>query len=384
MNLSRVAVKQLSASDLTFFAAHFHTPDQRSKQKAINLNADVFVEEFYPGLRDRLAELHFGLTIIGPANAQPYHLSRKALRTQGAKNWRLDGELINDPPDQPARFASLSEDDLAVLAFEGADHPELVTLVLVSRSEDPDLHRAVSAMVTFSGRRTMKAMTPDDLLTLQQQTLLSYADGHPFEMLFAADSVEEAVHGSADTQQRVATSRDGRGVAISPDSVRRQAATAGEVGQLGEETFEQWLLATGHDEDEFEWVSQTNGRAAYDFLVNAPRWETTDQPLFVDVKSTRGPHTAPFHMSMAEVRWAAAHEEYRIARVSSLSAVSVRICILTGVSQVCNALLQSVLRSLPQGVAIDSFEIDPDILTESANHTFSRTDSDNRTPDGCS
>ncbi|MFM6173400.1 MAG: hypothetical protein ACKPB4_14950, partial [Sphaerospermopsis kisseleviana] len=74
MNLSRVAVKQLSASDLTLFAAQFHKPGMRSKQKAINLNADVFVSRFYPGLRDRLAEIHFGVVIIGPGNAPPYAL----------------------------------------------------------------------------------------------------------------------------------------------------------------------------------------------------------------------------------------------------------------------------------------------------------------------
>ena len=371
MNLSRVAVKQLSASDLTFFSAHFHTPDQRSKQKAINLNADVFVDEFYPGLRDRLAELHFGLTIIGPANARPYRLSRKALRTQGAKNWRLDGELINDPPGEPGRFDELAEEDLAVIAFDGSEQPESVTLVLVSRSEDADLHNALSAMLTFSGRQTMKAITADQLSTLHQQTCSTYTDGHPLELLFAADSVEEAVHGSADAQERIAASHDGRGIAISPESVRRQAATAGEVGQLGEEVFERWLVDSHHAEDEFEWVSQTNARAAYDFLVTAPRWETADRPLFVDVKSTKGPHSAAFHMSMAEVRWAAAHQEYRIARVSSLSGSSAQIRILTGISQVCGELLRSALSGLPEGVAIDSFEIDPGILTESASDTVS-------------
>jgi hypothetical protein len=376
VNLSRVAVKQLTASDLTFFSAHYHSPRQRSKQKAINLNADVFVYDFYPGLRDRLAELHFGLTIIGPGNTKPYHLSRKALRTRGAKNWRLNGELINDPADQPGRFDQLAEDDLAVLAFEGADQPELVTLVLISQSGDSQLHSAVSARVKFSGRRTMMAMPANQLLAIQQQTLSAYTDGHPFELLFAADSVEEAVHGSAAAQERIAASGDGRGVAISPESVRRQAATAGEIGQLGEELFEQWLASIGHPDDAFEWVSQINARAAYDFLISAPRWETAGSPLFVDVKATRGPHSATFHMSMAEVRWAATHEEYRIARVSSLSGTSAQIQILSGVSQVCEALLHSILKHLPHGVAIDSFEIDPTILTRCTSDTFIRTESD--------
>jgi hypothetical protein len=81
-------------------------------------------------------------------------------------------------------------------------------------------------------------------------------------------------------------------------------------------------------------------------------------------------------MSMAEVRWAAGHDAYRIARVSSLSTASAQIVILTGISQVCIALLQSVMNTLPQGVAIDSFEIEPNILTEIASGRVRQTERD--------
>ena len=76
MDLSRVAAKRLTPSDLTIFSSHFHRPGQRSKQKAINLNADVFVDKFYPALRNRFAEHHFGITIVGPGTSPPYTLSR--------------------------------------------------------------------------------------------------------------------------------------------------------------------------------------------------------------------------------------------------------------------------------------------------------------------
>lgn len=374
MNLSRVAVKQLTASDLTLFSAHYHRPGQRSKQKAINLNADVFVDEFYPGLRDRLAELHFALTIVGPQNAPPYSLSRKALRTEGAKNWRLDGELINDPLDEPHRFDELQADDLALLAFEGTEEPKSVTLVLVSRSLDAALHREVSRTIEFAERRTMKAITADQLLAICNHTQSVYEDRHPLETLFAPDTVEEAVHGSATTQERIARSSDGKGPAISSDSVRRQAATAAEVGQLGEEAFGLWLAANGHADAEVEWTSQVHARAAFDFVVHSPRWEPTPIPLFLDVKSTRGLHSCPFHMSMAEVRWAASHAQYRIARVSSLTSLSAHIRILGGVSELCKTLLESLSGILPRGVNIDSVELDPAEFTDIFSGTITRAD----------
>ena len=363
MNLSRVAAKELTASDLTFFAAHFRKPGQRSKQKAINLNADVFVAQFYPGLRDRLADLHFGLTIIGPGNAPPYPQSGKAIRTEGAKNWRLNGVLINDPPDQPGRFDPLSEGDIAVIAFEGAEQPEVVTLVLVSEASDGALHDAIAGKMAFAGRESMRVVTPDALRALYETTKADYTGRHPLEPLLSADSIEEAVFGSSETQARVASSTDGRGVAISPESVRRQAATASDTGRLGEEAFVRWLSQSGHTEQEYEWVSQTNARAAYDLVLTRASWEQGG-PIYVDVKSSKGAHASPFHMSVAEVRWAARTPTYRIARVSALTGSSAEIRLLTGVSSKCADLLRAIGPVLPPGVAIDSFEFEPSLFQE--------------------
>lgn len=361
MNLSRVAAKQLTASDLTFFAAQFHKPGQRSKQKAINLNADVFVSRFYPGLRDRFAELHFGLTIIGPGTAPPYVVSRKALRTEGAKNWRLDGELINDPTDQPGRFDNLAEGDIAILAFEGSEQPQQVALVLVSATADAALHAAASNIATFQGRETMRAIDEGDIRALLESTRAAYPGRHPFEPLLTADSVEEAIYGPSEVQE-VTAQTDGRGVVISPESIRRQATNAGETGQLGEEAFERWLASTDHAETDFEWVSQTHGRAAFDFEVSAPRWEAGT--LYIDVKATRGSHDSTLHMSAAELRWAARQPGYRIARVSSLTANSADVRILAGVSELASTVLRGLEASLPTGVKVDSVEIPPTMLRE--------------------
>ncbi len=358
MNLSRVAAKQLTASDLTFFSSQFHKPGQRSKQKAINLNANVFVSQFYPGLRDRFAELHFGLTIIGPGAAPPYVVSRKALRTEGAKNWRLNGELINDPADQPGRFDNLGEGDIAILAFEGNEQPQQVTLVLVSAVADAVLHKAASHLAAFHDRETMRAIDETDIRSLLDATPTEYPNRHPFESLLTADSVEEAIYGPVEESIRT----NGRGVAISPESIRRQAVSAGETGQLGEEAFERWLASTGHTEMDFEWVSQKYGRAAFDFELSHPKWESG--PLYIDVKTTRGSYNSTFHMSAAELRWAAHQPSYRIARLSLLTASSAELRILSGISELASNILHGLETSLPSGVKIDSMEISPLLLQE--------------------
>lgn len=75
----RIALKRLTASDLTFFESLFRTLDV-GNQKSINLNADVFVERFYPTLPDQISTsgdvINVSLTVLGPDGAGPYLLSR--------------------------------------------------------------------------------------------------------------------------------------------------------------------------------------------------------------------------------------------------------------------------------------------------------------------
>jgi hypothetical protein len=66
---------------------------------------------------------------------------------------------------------------------------------------------------------------------------------------------------------------------------------------------------------------------------------------------------------MSEVRWAASHTGYRIARVSSLTETSAEVRILGDVTRVCITLLDS-LAGLPGGVSVDSFEIDPSMFSD--------------------
>ena len=47
--MSKLALKKLTASDLTLFEWHFRNRNA-GNQKAINLNADVFVQQLFPAL----------------------------------------------------------------------------------------------------------------------------------------------------------------------------------------------------------------------------------------------------------------------------------------------------------------------------------------------
>src|SRR5438445_3381780 len=111
----RLAVKRLTASDLTFFEYQVRTRDV-GNQKAINLNADVFIDQLYPVLPDYAVEtagrIPIDLSVYGP-NAAPLHdLQRKIVKFGSYKNWRLNGEFVHNPDDSPERYNSLEPGDL--------------------------------------------------------------------------------------------------------------------------------------------------------------------------------------------------------------------------------------------------------------------------------
>lgn len=84
----KLVLKRLTSSDLTFFDwTYKHHP--AGNQKAINLNADVFVEKLYPGLSDLSSPRKFPMDVFiyGPGVAGEYNLQRKIVRSEHSKNW---------------------------------------------------------------------------------------------------------------------------------------------------------------------------------------------------------------------------------------------------------------------------------------------------------
>lgn len=90
-------------------------------QKSINLNADVFIDRLYPSLQDtdvgRNGRVPLDLFLYGPGNARAWNLQRKIIKGGSYKNWRLNGEYIANPPDQPNRFDVLVPGDFVIFDF---------------------------------------------------------------------------------------------------------------------------------------------------------------------------------------------------------------------------------------------------------------------------
>jgi hypothetical protein len=348
----QLCIKQLTPSDLSFFRTHL----QKSKQKGINLNRDVFVDVLFPGLRNTATEYPFPLTLVGPGGRAAYRLTRKVTRSAGAKNWRLNGELVSDPVDEPGRYDQLQAGDFAVFGFEGSERPESLVTALLSVQNDVTLHALISGSLVFEGRRTMLPLVESQVAAWHAQTRSSYADQHPLSLLLAPDTPEDALFAN-DLDPRT----EGRSTPLTQDELLRQLRAAEETGRLGESLFAAWLDSVSADEENYEWVSAVHARAAFDFIVEqAPLFSKL--PCYVDVKTTRGEWEQPIHMSAAELRWAASHSNYRLARISGLSDGRATLRILDGVSDVARQILTS-LEGLPQYASIDSVRFVPSTLT---------------------
>ena len=137
----KLALKRLTASDLTFFEWHFKNRNA-GNQKAINLNADVFAGRLYPAVeavaRQSQNKLGVDLWIGGPGAASPHNYQRKIIKGAAYKNWRLDGEVVYNPETDPERFNGLRPGDLALLGFDGDLVPNTMHLVLVAKSAPED------------------------------------------------------------------------------------------------------------------------------------------------------------------------------------------------------------------------------------------------------
>jgi hypothetical protein len=100
---------------------YFRASGERARQKAIILNADVFIGRLYPGI-DTIAptmgnRIPVAVAVFGPGGRGEHdvtHIIQKA-----AKNWRLSGKLILNPVREPTRYNSLQEGDLGIFLFDG-------------------------------------------------------------------------------------------------------------------------------------------------------------------------------------------------------------------------------------------------------------------------
>lgn len=353
----KLAIKILTASDLTLFEWHFRNRSA-GNQKALNLNADVFVKDLYPALPETqeaaTGRLPVDLYLYGPGIAGEVNLQRKIIKHGSYKNWRLDGEFIFNPPGEPDRFNVLQPEDVAIIEFTGDVSPSAVRIVLVSKltTADQSLHAAVTAWLNG---RSMASISEEGLHNIVGTTQLGA--NHPvYELLIDAD-LEDAVEGGADGIARLLGRRSGG--RISKRQLLDARGRADVVGELGESLvadYLEMLRGTGQVDD-YEWTSRENAIAPFDFVVTI-----RGEDQLVDVKSTTGGFDRKVHVSLSElVCMVKESRKYRLYRVYRMSGERACLRVSSDMKGVAEEILR-ILGTLPSGTTVDSVSLDPKLL----------------------
>lgn len=357
----KLVLKRLSASDLTLFEHHYrNTPG--TKQKAFNLDASVFVLSLYPGLPKSMGltqnRIPLNLSIYGPGGAGLHNLQRKILKQQ--KNWRLNGELIYDPPEELDRYAPLKKGDYAIIEFSGDTEPYAASLYLIAGNspEDSKIYQVIEKEYAnaFSSRKGMEALDADDFTHTFSN--LSLSDGHPFLDLIDQDILEDAAAGGFDGVRKLKKRRQTRGVSQEEfDKAKRSAELS---GRLGEEILNTWLEREKQTSriKGYRWISIENAIAPYDF-------ELVDNSGIIrkiDAKSTGGDFKNPIHISIGELyEMANGEKPYDLYRLYMVNETSARLRIAKDLKNTAVELMEH-FSALPDGITVDNISVSPKSL----------------------
>ncbi|WP_159012402.1 DUF3883 domain-containing protein [Bradyrhizobium sp. S69] len=305
------AIKKLTMSDLTLFEPQFRrlqaearlSRDQGSKQKGINLNADVFAERFFPAARADGERRRFNIpvTIYGPgASPDPQTLTRKVITAgSGGKNWRLNGELIPNPDFDPNRYDQLRPGDLVLFAVGGTTEPTSMVLVLLSQTNPHDA-AVYSGLSSSVGNRKTSVISEEDLRALAARSPAE----HPVRELIDPDldeALEEAAAGSSEGLRRLR--RRGSPRRMTAEAFREARLKAEATGLGGEQLLKDWLegeLSAGRIQS-YKWVAEENAINPWDFEIE----DSAGEMRRVEVKTTRAGFERPIQISQAELEFAA-------------------------------------------------------------------------------
>ncbi|MGB8345847.1 MAG: DUF3883 domain-containing protein [Ktedonobacteraceae bacterium] len=354
----KLAIKRLTASELSFFKWQYYQ-NPSSKQKAINLNADVFVDRLYPGLGDPSSPGRFPVDVLiyGPGLEGSYNLQRKILKSH--KNWRLNGEIVANPEGSLQRFDALTVGDFVIFDFNEGLYPSSVTLLFLAAAvpEDKKFHQALDQ---FLGTRTMIALTPSELDEAIKK-VDPVPTHHIYELTLDTDKlnadVEDAALGGSRGRTRLRASTR----KLSRQDFQKAKENADMVGLAGEQfvnEYLQQLKAAGRIHD-FEWVSAQNAISPYDFSIDHDGTGKT----FVDVKSTQGEFERVLHVSYNELlQMRTGTEQYDIYRVYDINESSAKLRITSGIREFAASILE-ILEHLPEGISSDGISFSPTALS---------------------
>jgi hypothetical protein len=354
----KLAIKRLTSSDLTIFKWHHKTLHEAGNQKAINLNADVFIKLLYPVLPystiGRTGRIPLDLFIYGPGTNVLLNLQRKIIKNETYKNWRLNGEFIDNPEDNPDRFNILKPEDIVVLEFNGPDVPVSAKAIFISGSltDDKALFSQLNAKLTSS--RSMVPMSSQEL-----DEIIASANplpDHPIRRLSVDVDLEEAVITGDIDPHKIAQKPSLR--TITKEDFEKAKRTAEDNGLRGEEMVNDFLkmLKTTSVITSFEWTSSINPVYPYDFKL-----DRNGEITFVDVKSTQGEFETPLFISANELKQMAQSRSYDLYRVYELEETRTKLRIARNMQPFAEGIL-AVLSRLPTGIKSTVISVSPEQL----------------------
>ena len=271
-----------------------------------------------------------------------------------AKNWRLNGELIVAPDQEPDRYNNLQKDDLAVLEFSGEPTPDVVRLDLISQVHDKNIHNELMDRygAEFTSRKAMLPINHTDLD--QALTSIELNSEHAlFDLATNKDLGDVAQGGEEGIRSFLRRRRSTRGV--SSEELEKARRSAASIGRLGEEILKNWLE---QQPGEFLWDADENAISPYDFTL----LENEQPKRRIDAKSTKGEFSNMIHISLGELEEMANGElPYDIYRLYSMTENGAKLRICRDMKGFADNILKS-LEGMPDGVRADSISVKTNML----------------------
>lgn len=354
----KIALKRLSASDLTFFKWHFDNQTGDIRQKSINLNARVFIDQLYPALpqtpQGLAGWLSIDVLIFGPGLAEPLQIQRKIVKGPAYKNWRLNGEIV---PDDMQRFEPLAVNDFVLLEFIGEIVPTQVRALFVAAAvpDDAPLFAEFDRALPI-GHRAMRTLTAEELGELIR-TAANLAVGHAADEFTLDEALEDAALGGQEGISRLRRRRARRSITL--EDLRRARVLAELNGERGEQFVNRYFEAEAGSGaiTAFTWVSVDDAVAPYDFEVTE-----TGQPVRVDVKATDGGFERRIHISYGELlAMAEPIARYDLYRVYDMEDERASLRVARDLRGFAQAVLAN-FQGLAAGVSVDGISVDPRTL----------------------
>ena len=138
-----IVVRSLTDSDLGIFAAH--RPNISSKQRALNINAQIATRLLSPGIDDK--GLHFDCNLIF---GNTFLTSQRHFGKVG-KNWRLGGNKIEGD-----EFAELDSRDFALIrSIEHNDGSHPVSILFISKIKNRAKHAQIGRLIELTIKDSM-------------------------------------------------------------------------------------------------------------------------------------------------------------------------------------------------------------------------------------